>query len=63
MKEFAQLTLAQRREMYEVHRVGQGPTQIVRITGEHRTTIPSQLKRNISPNGYYSQPGHRRSLY
>ncbi len=62
MKECTQLTLPRGDEMSKVHRVGQGPKQIARISGVHRTTIPNKLKRNISPNDYYPQAGYRRSL-
>ena len=62
MKEYTQLILPQTYEMSEVHRVGKGPTQIARMTGVHRTTIPRELKLKKSPNGYYPQVGHRRSL-
>ena len=62
MKEYTQSTLRQSYEMSEVHRVGKGPTQIARMTGVHRTTIPRELKLKKSPNGYYPQVGHRRSL-
>ncbi|MBT5804688.1 MAG: helix-turn-helix domain-containing protein [Gemmatimonadetes bacterium] len=53
MKEYTQLTQPQKYEISALHKVGQGPTQIARIVGVHRTTISRELKRNQSPNGYY----------
>jgi IS30 family transposase len=61
MKEYTQLTQPQRYEISALHKVGQGPTQIARIVGVHRTTISRELKRNQSPNGYYPQAAHQRS--
>ena len=61
MKEYTQLTQPQRYEISALHKVGQGPTQIARILGVHRTTISRELKRNRSPNGYYPQAAHQRS--
>ena len=61
MKEYTQLTLPQRYAISALHKVGQGPTQIARIVGVHRTTISRELKRNQSPNGYYPQAAHQRS--
>jgi len=61
MKEYTQLTQPQRYEISALHIVGQGPTQIARIVGVHRTTISRELKRNRSPNGYYPQAAHQRS--
>jgi IS30 family transposase len=61
MKEYTQLTQPQRYEISALHKVGQGPTQIARIVGVHRTTISRELKRNQSPNGYYPQATHQRS--
>ena len=61
MKEYTQLTLPQRYEISVLHTIGQGPTQIARIVGVHRTTISRELKRNRSPNGYYPQAAHQRS--
>ena len=46
MKEYTQLTLPQRYEISALHKVGQGPTQLARIVGVHRTTISRELKRN-----------------
>ena len=60
MKEYTQLTLPHRYEISVLHKVGQGPPQISRIVGVHRTTILRELKRNRSPNGYY-QAAHQRS--
>ena len=61
MKEYTQLTQPRRYEISALHKVGQGPTQIARILGVHRTTISRELKRNRSPNGYYPQAAHQRS--
>ena len=61
MKEYTQLTLPQRYEISALHKVGQGPAQIARIVGVHRTTISRELRRNRSPNGYYPQAAHQRS--
>jgi transposase, IS30 family len=61
MKEYTQLTLPQRYEISVLHKVGQGPTQIARIVGVHRTTISHELKRNRSSNGYFPQAAHHRS--
>ena len=61
MKEYTQLTLPQRYEISVLHKVGQGPTQISRIVGVHRTTISRELKRNRSPNGYFPQAAHQRT--
>ena len=43
MKEYTQLTQPQRYEISALHKVGQGPTQIARIVGVHRTTISREL--------------------
>jgi len=61
MKEYTQLTLPQRYEISALHKVGQGPAQIARMVGVHRTTISRELRRNRSPNGYYPQAAHQRS--
>jgi IS30 family transposase len=61
MKEYTPLTQPQRYEISALHKVGQGPTQIARIVGVHRTTISRELKRNQSLNGYYPQAAHQRS--
>ena len=61
MQQSPQLTLPQRYAISALHKVGQGPTQIARIVGVHRTTISRELKRNQSPNGYYPQAAHQRS--
>ena len=61
MKEYTQLTQPQRYEISALHKVGQGPTQIARMVGVHRTTISRELKRNRSPNEYYPQAAHQRS--
>ena len=50
MKEYTQLTLPQRYEISVLHKVGQGPTQIARIVGVHRTTIARELKRKRRNN-------------
>ena len=60
-EEYSQLTLPQRYEISALHKAGQGPTQIARIVGVHRTTISRELKRNTSPNGYYPQAAHHRA--
>ena len=60
MKEYTQLTLPQRYEISALRKAGQGPTQIARIVGKHRTTISRELKRNKSSNGYFAQAAHQR---
>ncbi|MFT5085889.1 MAG: hypothetical protein ACI906_001431 [Candidatus Latescibacterota bacterium] len=61
MKEYTQLTQPQRHEISALHKVGQGPTQIARIVGVHRTAISRELRRNRSTNVYFPQAAHQRS--
>jgi transposase, IS30 family len=61
MKEYTQLTLPQRYQISALYKAGQGPTQIARFVGVHRTTISRELKRNQSANGYFAQAAHRRT--
>lgn len=55
MKEYKQLTLEQRYQIYALLKAGQTITEIGKIIGVDKSTISRELKRNVSKRGYRPQ--------
>ena len=60
MKNYKQLTLEQRYQIYALLKAGQTKTEIGKIIEVHKSTITRELKRNLSKRGYRPQFADRR---
>ena len=59
MKEYRQLTLAQRYEISALKKADYSQIAIADLVGVDASTVSRELRRNKSPTGYYAQATHR----
>ena len=61
MKEYRQLTLAQRYEISALKKADYSQIAIADLVGVDACTVSRELRRNKSPTGYYAQAAHRQA--
>ena len=58
MRPYAQLTQAQRYQIYALKQTGHSPLEIAAVISVHKSTVSRELKRNRGKRGYRPQQAH-----
>ena len=58
MRTYAQLTQAQRYQIYALKQTGHSPLEIAAVISVHKSTVSRELKRNRGKRGYRPQQAH-----
>jgi len=62
MKTYAQLTQAQRYQIYALTKTGHSSSEIAEVIRVHKSTVSRELKRNRGQRGYRPQQAHSRAV-